>query len=124
MKMAHVTIDELSQTFADNYVPGSLEEVVHIDSLSLIAPPSMLTIEFDQPFQYNGTDNLLIDIWYTEGYSEAAVYNWEAGPARCVYDLFLSQGSAGPTGVLSSELPYMILRGRWGLNHIPSGGLR
>ncbi|MFO7625664.1 MAG: hypothetical protein R6V62_00230 [Candidatus Fermentibacteraceae bacterium] len=72
MKMAHVTIDELSETFTDNVAPGTPEEVVFIDSLPLYGGAgSTLTIQFDQPFSCNGTDNLLIDIVYPNGMVEA-----------------------------------------------------
>jgi len=110
MKMAHVAIDELSETFADNCAPGTLQEVVFIDSLPLFGGAgSTLTIQFDQPFFYNGTDNLLIDIHYPDGMVEAGVYNWEAGPARSLISLFPPGGSPDPSGELSDMVPYMIL---------------
>jgi hypothetical protein len=110
MKMAHVSIDELSETFADNFTPGTLEEVAFIDSLPLYGGAgSQLTIQFDQPFYYNGTDNLLIDIHYPDGMVEAGVYNWTAGPARNVCSIFPPGGSPDPSGDLSNMVPYMIL---------------
>jgi len=125
MKMAHVTIDELSETFADNVAPGALQEVVFIDSLRLYGEVgSTLTIQFDQPFYYNGTDNLLIDIHYPDGMVEASAYNWEAGPARSVYCLFPPSGSANPTGELSSKLPYMILECEFGLEAGTFGSIK
>lgn len=125
IKMAHVSIDELSETFSNNYEPGSLQEVVFIDSLPLYgAPGSTLTIEFDEPFYYNGTDNLLIDIYYPLGMVEAAVYNWEAGPSRCVMDMFTPYGSAGSTGELVSKLPYMILEGELELAGLTFGRIK
>jgi len=120
-----VTIDELSQTFSDNCDPDALQEVVFIDSLPLYGlPESSLTIEFDQPFHYNGTDNLLIDIYYPHGMVEAAVYNWEAGPARSVVCMFSPYGSAGPTGELTTRVPCMILGGELELAGITFGGIK
>ncbi len=125
MKMAHVTIDQLSETFADNYAPGALQEVVFIDSLPLGgASGSSLTIEFDQPFWYNGSDNLLIDIYYPQGWSCAAVHNWEAGPARSLVDLFPYYGSPGSTGDLYNLVPYMVLEGELELMGMTFGGIK
>ena len=125
MKMAHVTIDQLSETFADNYEPGSLQEVVFIDSLPLAgASGSTLTINFDQPFWYNGVDNLLIDIYYPDGWACAAVHNWEAGPARSLVNMFLQSGSPGTTGELCSKVPYMILEGELELMGMTFAGIK
>lgn len=125
MKMAHVAIDQLSETFADNYEPGSLQEVVFIDSLPLAgASGSTLTITFDQPFWYNGVDNLLIDICYPDGWACAGVHNWEAGPARSLVDLFPYSGSAGATGELFTKVPYMILEGELELMGMTFGGIK
>lgn len=125
MKMAHVTIDELSETFTDNVAPGTLEEVVFIDSLPLYGGVgSTLTIQFDQPFSYNGTDNLLIDIVYPNGMVEAGVYNWEAGPARNLYCLFPPGGSPDPAGELSDMVPYMILECDMGLETCTFGHIK
>lgn len=125
IKMAHVTIDELSETFTYNYEPGSLQEVVFIDSLPLYGEPgSTLTIEFDEPFWYNGTDNLLIDIYYPQGMVEAAVYNWEAGLSRCLVDMFPPSGSSSAEGELCSKLPYMVFEGEMSLAGITFGGIK
>jgi len=125
IKMAHVTIDELSSTFTDNYEPGSLQEVVFIDSLPLSGDfGSTLTIEFNEPFWYNGTDNLLIDIYYPLGTVEAAVYNWEAGPSRCLLNMFLPSGSPSAEGELYSKLPYMVLEGEMSLAGMTFGGIK
>jgi len=125
MKMAHVTIDELSETFADNFTPGTLQTVVFIDSLPLYGGAgSTMTIQFDQPFLYNGTDNLLIDIHYPDGMVEAGVYNWEAGPARNLHCLFPPGGSPDPTGELSNMVPYMILECEMGLEACTFGGIK
>ena len=126
MKMCHVTIDELSSTFTDNYIEGSLIEVVCIDSLSLNAGcGEPLEIVFDQPFHYNGEDNLLIDIYYDQGFCESSVFNWEASPARSVCTFIFPPGSTpSQTGTLSSMMPYMIIEGEMELAGMTFAGIK
>jgi hypothetical protein len=113
LSMAAVEIDVLSETFSENYLPGSLVEVFYSDSLFLTdgTAATELVLELDTPFFYNGTNNLLIDIYYPDGSCWCGNYGWQAGTARCVYDKFYPGTGAGPTGLLSDWIPYMVLEG-------------
>ncbi len=125
LSMTHVESEQLTETFTANYQPGSLVEVYHTDSLDLSGVNGEgILLELDTPFQYNGQDNLLIDINYPDGYCWTAVYNWEAGPARCLRDVFLPSGSAGSTGDLSDWIPYMVFEGTQSLDQCTFGAVK
>ena len=125
ISMAHVTISELSETFADNYEPGSLVEVCFLDTLNLTGVlGDEISIQFDTPFYYNGTDNLLIDIDYSDGSTSSYVYNWFAGQNRCLADYYSPGGSSGATGNLYQSIPYMIFEPPDDLNRDTFGGIK
>ncbi len=112
ISMTHVESDMLTETFTANYQPGSLAQVYFADSLSLIAEnEDELFIELDNPFQYNGEDNLLIDFYFPDGGSYSAVESWVAGYNRSLFDIFLPNGTPELTGDLDIFLPHMILEG-------------
>ena len=55
--------DDLLPVFDQNYAPGSRRLVYQSDSLYLEAEPwEWITIELQEPFQYSGTGNLLIEL--------------------------------------------------------------
>lgn len=125
LSMAHVENDQLTDTFSENYQAGSLLEVFHIDSLYLEnGYGNELVLELDTPFQYNGQDNLLIDIYYPEGNVYSRVYNWEAGTDRSLVDMFLPGGSGGNSGYLGDWVPYMILETPLSLQQSTFGGVK
>lgn len=125
MSMAHVDIQQLSEVFEENYEPGTLQQVFFTDSLYLCnGYENELTIELDNPFYYNGVDNLLIDIYYPDGYCYSQVYNWEAGPSRALCRYSLPSGGGGPTGDLFGHLPYMIIEGELELAGMTFGGIK
>lgn len=125
LSMAHVESDQLTETFTANYQPGSLVEVYHTDSLDLSGENGEeIFLDLDTPFQYNGQDNLLIDINYPEGYCWTAVYIWEAGPARCLSDMFLPGGSAGSTGDLFGWVTYIVFEGTVSLDQCTFGAVK
>lgn len=125
LSMAHVEIDQLSSVFAENYEPGTLQQVFFCDSLFLCnGYGNQLTIELDNPFYYNGTDNLLIDIYYPTGYCYSQVYNWEAGMNRALLDFIFGSGSGGPTGELFEYLPFMVIEEYEDLSQNTFGGIK
>jgi len=110
--MAAVESDYLVETFSENHLPGPLVEVHYSDSLVVLeGHATEHVLELDTPFSYNGVDNLLIDICYSDSTAWCGNYGWQDGTARCVYDLFYSGGSGNPTGQSSGWIPYMVLQG-------------
>ncbi|HPI90838.1 MAG TPA: hypothetical protein PK859_16155 [Spirochaetota bacterium] len=61
--MAHTTVDTLSTIFADNYT-GSAQTVIDQATVTVPAGPAdeYFTFTLSQPFNYNGTDNLIIEL--------------------------------------------------------------
>ena len=83
-----------------------------------------IAIQLDTPFCYNGVDNLLIDINYSDGSTSSYVYNWFAGPNRCLVDYYSPGGSSGETGNLNQSVPYMILESPEDLRQDSFGGIK
>ncbi len=125
LSMANVEIDQLTETFAENYAQGTIVEVYHNDSLHLEnGYGNELVLELDTPFFYNGQSNLLIDIYYPDGQCWSRVYNWEAGTARCLRYLFMPGGSCSSTGYLFEWVPYMIFEGTQSLEQNTFGAVK
>ncbi len=125
LSLAHVESDQLTNTFTANYQTASLVEVYYTDSLDLSGENGdEICLELQTPFQYNGQDNLLLDINYPDGSCWTAAYMWEAGSARCLTGMFLPGGSAGSTGDLFDSVPYMILEGTESLDQCTFGAIK
>ncbi len=125
IRMANVESDQLTNTFSENYAPGTLVEVYYTDSLYLEGGVGTeLTLELDTPFFYNGQDNLLVDISYPDGECWTRVYNWEAGTARCLRYLFMPGGSGSSTGYLFEWVPYMVFEGTANLDQSTFGAIK
>ncbi|OPX30316.1 MAG: hypothetical protein B1H09_05185 [Gemmatimonadaceae bacterium 4484_173] len=126
LSMANVENDILSETFSENYLPGSLVEVFYLDSLFLTdgTVTTELVLELDTPFFYNGVDNLLIDFYYPDGSCWCGNYGWNTGTARCVYNKFYPGTGGGPTGLVSDWIPYMVLEGTQSLEQNTFGAVK
>ena len=125
MSMALVESDQLTDTFSENYAPGTLVEVYYTDSLYLEGGVGTeFILELDTPFFYNGQDNLLIDFYYPDGECWTKVYNWEAGTARCLRYLFMPGGSGSSTGYLYECVPYMVFEGTANLGQSTFGAIK
>ncbi len=79
--------DQLSLgSFDENYISGTKTLVYSTDLLIVSMTDEWPEIELDNPFFYNGTDNLIIEIsWNNETHSNIYnVYEWFAGTNRCI----------------------------------------
>jgi len=83
--MGHKTRTALTSNFDANY-NGTPTQVYYGDPASLNAVYGQwFGWDFKTPFSYNGTDNLIIEVWW-EGDNGAYVYNyWTPATSRCVY---------------------------------------
>ncbi len=87
IKLCHTSLAALTSTYADNYDGKTPVEVFARDPLNLNAPAnSWFGWDFDTSFNYNGTDNLIVEVWW-EGRDYAYAYSyWGASSAgRSVY---------------------------------------
>jgi hypothetical protein len=100
-------LDVLTETFEDNYMPGTKQLVLASDSVFYgYTEDEWYPIPLQQSFHYPGQGNLLIEIVVHDcGFS--SVYNWYAYSTRTLETYNLSS----PTGNTSSYVPYMLLSG-------------
>jgi hypothetical protein len=88
LTMSHTGVEEMAPDFETNY--GGFEPaVVYSDPRQLIAaePYRWMGFDLDQPFEYNGTDNLIIEVyWKGRDGGPSAVTYWGEKPGRiCMY---------------------------------------
>lgn len=93
---------ELTDTYADNYLPGTRTLVYATASQIMSAQPDgWMTILLDTPFEYNGTDNLIVELEWSGGANMFYTYMWETGANRGL----MNKSSLGsPTGTLYSTM--------------------
>ncbi|MBS3789638.1 MAG: DNRLRE domain-containing protein, partial [Candidatus Thermoplasmatota archaeon] len=59
--LAHTTLESLTDTYEDNYY-GDLTEVLNVPSFTFESGYGWVDIDIDNTFNYNGQDNLLLEI--------------------------------------------------------------
>ena len=98
--------DELSDTFEDNYVPGSRTLVYTASTQKMTAEPDQwMTILLDTPFQYDGTHNLIVEIQWIGGANMFYTYMWETGSYR---GLMNKNDAGSPTGTLYTRMSQLM----------------
>ncbi len=105
--MGLTDLDVLTETYEDNYSPGTKQLVLSSDSVFYgYTQDEWYPIPMQQPFDYPGQGNLIIEIVVQDcGFSP--VYNWDSYSNRTLQNYNLSS----PTGNASSFVPYMLLSG-------------
>ena len=122
--MAHTPLDELTDVFTSNYPPGSLVLTAVVDSLCISGPQgTLVTVELDEPFHYNGTDNLLIETDYGGTAVYASDWGWDSGSNRGLTAFYNGSGS-GPSGYLEENIPYMVLTSPEAFGTATFGGIK
>ncbi len=97
---------ELTDTFADNYLPGTRTLVYSTSSQIMSAQPDgWMTISLETPFEYNGTDNLIVELEWSGGANMFYTYMWETGTTRGLMNK-LSLGS--PIGTLYTTMSQLM----------------
>ena len=86
MKCCHTSKTALTDTYANNYDGKTPVQVFYRESYRIAATPyQWFGIPFDAPFAYNGTDNLLFEVWW-EGDNDGYAYTyWARSTGRYVY---------------------------------------
>ena len=99
--LGHGASDELGNTFEDNYIVGTKVLVYESSAVTLTAnPEEWVTLDLDTPFDYNGTDNLIMEINWSGGSGTFYTYKWQTGTNRCL----TAANPSLPTGSLSSQM--------------------
>ncbi len=71
----HTTVEELDSAFADNYAGNTPQAAMTRDTLALSwTNGEWQGLEFDSPFSYNGSDNLVLESRW-QGDDGGSVYN-------------------------------------------------
>lgn len=101
--------DELVSTYDDNYIEGTKTLVLSAASYStpVVGVNEWFEVVFDTPYWYNGEDNLIIEIEWSDGIGSVYVWNWEGVGTRCVHGLYGQ--SSGPS--LTSKVPHLLING-------------
>ncbi len=102
--------DELEATFDSNWIPGTRTLVFAADTLDLSGDANdWAPVILDNPYWYNGEQNLLIDLQWTSANTAYSFYTWrwDTGAVRSVKAISL----AAPTGVLSTQMSELLLSG-------------
>ena len=83
--LGHTDLENLGVDFDDNYLPGS-DVVVYSESYTelRVGPDGWITLDLENGFDYNGTDNLVMEIRWSSGSGSLYTYRWETGGDRCL----------------------------------------
>ena len=114
--------NELGLAYDDNYIPGTRILVMSSSSLTTptVNPNEWFDTTLDTPFWYNGEDNLIIEIEWSNGLGSLYTWHWDGGGLRCVV------GSYGePNGSYSTNLvPNIRLNGILSLSGTTFGRIK
>jgi hypothetical protein len=112
IKMGHTGVTTLSSTFADNVEQGkgTLQTVLNDKLFSFAAHSTgeYITLTLDDPFYYNGVDNLIVEVTRTAAFStavEVATHTVDSTNYFIVYTT--SSGSAtGTTSFTNADIKF------------------
>ncbi|MCP4231835.1 MAG: hypothetical protein GY771_17030 [bacterium] len=101
MRLCHTPLDELTDNFDDNYSGNTPVLVADDDPLNITTGDGWWAVPDFTPFDYNGSDNLIIEIRWQDD-NEVSVYMWffDAGTNR----FLLAKGYDAETGSVSSKM--------------------
>ena len=112
--------DELGDDFMSNYMEGTGTLVFETDQLTVSAgPDEWAGIVLDAPYWYGGEHNLVIEVTWSDGSGSFYVYGWSTGGDRA-----LEGGYGAGSGLLSREVPHMLLTGALALHETTFGRVK
>ena len=113
---------ELSDTFDDNYIPGT-RTLVYKTSMQVMSagPDEWMIITLDTPFWYNGIDNLIVELEWVGGSNMFYTYMWETGINR---GLMNKSDVSAPTGTLYTTMSHLMFEGTLALEHETFGSIK
>lgn len=124
MYLGYCADDTLDLDFDSNWIPGTKTLVYSADPLEITTsgPGQWVTLELDQPFWYNGEDNLLIDCQWNNAAGDNSFYtaHWISGDNTMVYE----HNTPGYVHARTPLVPYMTLSGSLGFESETFGGIK
>lgn len=113
---------ELSDTFDDNYIPGTRTLVYKTTTQVMSAgPDEWMIITLDTPFWYNGADNLIVELEWVGGSNMFYTYMWETGTSR---GLMNKSDVSAPTGTLYTRMSELMFDGPLALEQGTFGSIK
>ena len=114
--------DELSETFADNYIPGT-RTLVYENSIQVMKADAdqWMMIDLDTPFWYNGQDNLVVELEWSGGSNVFYTYMWPTGSNR---GLLNKMSTEEPEGALSTAMSRLMFTGTLALQQDTFGSIK
>lgn len=102
MYLSYSNASELTNTYADNYTPGTRTLVYQTGSQVMSAgADEWMNIALDTPFAYNGNDNLIVEFEWVGGSNMFYTYMWDTGTNR---GLMNKNSVTAPTGTLYTKM--------------------
>ena len=101
MRLCHTSLDELTENFSDNYAGNTPIMVADDDPLNITTGDGWWAVPDFTPFDYNGSDNLIIEIRWQDD-NEVSVYMWhfDSGSDR----FLLAKGYDAETGSVATKI--------------------
>ena len=105
--MGYCDTDELGTVFDDNYVAGTWTLVFQDDPFVISGTAEeWMEVPLDTPFEWDGSDNLLIELEWSDGSGTVYVYHWSSGAGRSLSaDYGSSSGLVQRSGLRTSRGP-------------------
>ncbi len=90
---------ELTGRFDDNYLPGTRVMVYSTSSQTMTAEPDgWMSVPLETPFEYNGTDDLIVELEWVGGSSVFYTWMWETGTNRALLNTTDAGSPPGSSG--------------------------
>lgn len=106
--LALTDLDELTDSFDDNFDQSTHELVYASPVFVSTAPPSgWVQIPLDTEYYYPGTRNLVVEITYTDASVDFQSFVWTPGALRTIWH----SDPESPTGYVLDSAPNMLLSG-------------
>lgn len=104
---------ELTDTFEANYAPGTKTMVYStpVQTMSAAADGWMM-ITLDTPYEYDGTENLIVELQWAGGANMFYTYMWDTGASR---GLMNKTDISNPTGTLSNLMSELMFEPAYAL---------
>jgi len=123
MHLGYCAEDTLQLDFESNYIPGSKTQVFSKNPLQIMGISGQwTTLVLDEPFWYNGQDNLIIECQWDGLSDDNSFYtsHWFAGNSTALHE------TDTPTHVheLSALVPNMLISGELYLENNTAGGIK
>ena len=113
--------DTLSAVYDDNYIPGTDTVVFQASNVTIEAPTAdeWFYVTLDEPYWYNGQDNLILEFEWPSGMGSLYVYHWYTNANRAV-----NGGYGSGSGYLEGNIPNFLLSGELDFDEMTFGGIK